>query len=77
MSQVGRAFAELTSVERHPVDPEHLRSEAGALVEDRKLPAENRLDGEAAAILETWAAQRKAGGHERRDRAAAKGQGHD
>ncbi|HEX9493778.1 MAG TPA: nucleoside deaminase [Thermoanaerobaculia bacterium] len=74
MSQVGRAFAQLTPAERHPIDTERLRSEAGALVENRKMPAEKRLDGEAAAILETWAAQRKADSRERHDRDAAKGQ---
>jgi guanine deaminase len=60
MAQVGRAFANLTSVDRHPVDPDRLRSEAGALVADRRIPAEQHCASDAAAILETWAARRKA-----------------
>jgi guanine deaminase len=60
MAQVGRAFANLTSADRHPVDPDRLRLEAGALVADRRIPAEQHHASEAAAILETWAARRKA-----------------
>jgi tRNA(Arg) A34 adenosine deaminase TadA len=60
MVQVGRAFANLTSADRHPVDPDRLRSEAGALVADRRIPAEQHRDSEAAAILEAWAIRRKA-----------------
>ena len=58
----GHAFAKLTVADRHPVDTEYLRSEAGRLIADRRLPAERRLGGEAAAILETWATRRKADG---------------
>jgi tRNA(Arg) A34 adenosine deaminase TadA len=60
MAQVGRAFANLSSADRHPVDPERLRSEAGALVSDRRIPADQHRASEAATILENWAARRKA-----------------
>jgi guanine deaminase len=58
MAQVGRAFAELTFMDRHPVDPDRLRSEAGALVSDRHISAEQHRAPEAATILEAWAARR-------------------
>ena len=60
MTQAGRAFAYLTPAERHPIDTDRLRAEAGALVEDRKMPAEQKMGAEAVAILEQWAAARKA-----------------
>jgi guanine deaminase len=58
MAQVGRAFANLTSADRYPVDPDRLRSEAGALVADRRISAEQYRAPEAAAILEAWAVRR-------------------
>jgi guanine deaminase len=60
MAQVGRAFANLTSADRHPVDLDRLRSEAGALVADRRIPAEQHCAAEAEVILETWGARQKA-----------------
>ncbi|RZI93424.1 MAG: nucleoside deaminase [Variovorax sp.] len=60
MAQAGVAFDGVTMVERHPIDVEALRAEAGAPFEARALPAEQRRDAEALAILEAWAATRKA-----------------
>ena len=60
MSQAGAAFDGVTMLERHPIDVEALRAEAGAPFEARALPAEQRRDAEALAILEAWAATRKA-----------------
>lgn len=55
MAQAGAAFASLSRAQRHPVDPDALRAEAGATVECRALPAEQHRDAEAAAILAAWA----------------------
>jgi tRNA(Arg) A34 adenosine deaminase TadA len=60
MKQAGRAFADLTPAERHPIDTDALRRVAGALVEERAMPAHQHMDGEAVAILDAWAAARKA-----------------
>jgi guanine deaminase len=59
MSQAGAAFASLTRRERHPIDVDKLRAEAGALVEDRAMPAQQAMDGEAVAILDSWVKARK------------------
>jgi guanine deaminase len=60
MGQAGRAFAGLTPVERHPIDPEALRGAAGALVGDRPMPSQQAMDTDAVTILDTWAKARKA-----------------
>lgn len=60
MSQAGIAFASLTRDERHPIDPALLIAEASAPVDKRRMPAEQRLDVEAVAILDEWAAHKKA-----------------
>ncbi|WP_413991776.1 nucleoside deaminase [Labrys okinawensis] len=59
MAQAGDALAGLTREQRHPVDVDRLRREAGATVDKRAVPAEQHLDTEAAAILRTWAGTRK------------------
>lgn len=61
MDQAGAAFAGLTRAQRHPVDPDALRAEAGAPVERRSLPAERHRAAEAAAILAAWGERRKGG----------------
>jgi tRNA(Arg) A34 adenosine deaminase TadA len=61
LPQAGRAFAELTPAERHPIDLDQLRIKAGTLVENRKIIAAQKLDGEAVAILKAWASSRKTG----------------
>lgn len=60
MDQAGSAFAGLTKAQRHPVDPDALRAEAGLPVESRSLPAEQHLDAQAAVILAAWGERRRA-----------------
>ncbi len=60
LDQAGAAFDGLTRAHRHPVDVDLLRAEAGAPVDRRRMPAEQRLDGEATVILRDWASKRKA-----------------
>ncbi|CAN7653303.1 nucleoside deaminase [Variovorax sp. LjRoot84] len=60
LAQSGQAFAGLPTEARHPIDIEDLRAEAGAPIERRTLPAEQKMDREAVQILATWAASKKA-----------------
>ncbi|GJE27840.1 nucleoside deaminase [Methylobacterium organophilum] len=60
MEDAGTAFAGLTRAQRHPVDPDALRAEAGAPVEQRALPAEQHGAPQAAAILDAWGARLRA-----------------
>jgi hypothetical protein len=41
------------------IDVEALRIESGATLAQRRLPAEQRMDGEAVRILAEWAATRR------------------
>lgn len=59
--QSGEAFKGVTVKARHPIDVDALRAEAGAPLALRRLPAEQKLDGEAVQILSDWAATRRAG----------------
>jgi guanine deaminase len=59
MDQAGTALAGLSKAERHPIDPDMLRAEAVAPVDQRVMPAEQSLDAPAVAILVEWAARRK------------------
>ncbi|QNK71192.1 nucleoside deaminase [Variovorax sp. PAMC26660] len=60
LAQSGEAFAGLSVAARLPIDVEVLRLEAGATLEKRALPAEQKLAGEAVRILSDWAATRRA-----------------
>lgn len=60
LAQSGQAFEGVTVEARHPIDVEALRAEAGAPLDGRRLPAEQKLDGEAVRILAEWAATRRA-----------------
>lgn len=60
LAQSGQAFEGVTVEARHPIDVEALRAEAGAPLDERRLPAEQKLDGEAVSILAEWAATRRA-----------------
>jgi len=60
LAQSGQAFEGVTVEARHPIDVEALRAEAGAQLDERRLPAEQKLDGEAVRILAEWAATRRA-----------------
>ena len=61
MQDARTALAGLAASQRHPIDPEILRAEAGAPVDARRLPAEQALSGKAADVLVAWAAKRQAG----------------
>jgi len=60
LAQSGEAFEGVSFAARHPIDVEALRIEAGATLEKRKQPAEQKLDREAVQILSDWAAPRRA-----------------
>jgi guanine deaminase len=60
MSHVGHAFAGLTMADRHPINPDDLRAEAGAPVENRRVRSEQHEAAKATAILEAWAQQQLA-----------------
>jgi guanine deaminase len=60
LGQATALLAPLTPAERHPLDCDLLRSEAGATVHDRKMPAEQSLDSDAVAVLGQWVAKVKA-----------------
>jgi guanine deaminase len=59
MEQAGVAFVSLTKAERHPIDTRLVRAEAGAPVTQRQMPAEQHLDAEAVAVLDSWVQQKK------------------
>jgi len=59
LEQSGQAFAGLSVEARHPVDVEALRSEAGAPLQGRAMPAEQKLDAEAVEVLQAWAVARR------------------
>lgn len=58
LEQSGAAFEALTAAQRHPIDCEALRAEAGATLAERRMPSEQHLAGPAIAVLKQWAAQR-------------------
>jgi tRNA(Arg) A34 adenosine deaminase TadA len=60
LGQAGPIFDPLPLGERFPIDCDHLRAECGSTVDHRALKAEQKLDGEAVAILQAWAAPRLA-----------------
>lgn len=60
LAQSGEAFEGVSVAARHPIDVEVLRIEAGAALESRSLPAEQKLAAEAVQILSDWAATRRA-----------------
>jgi len=59
LDQSGAAFAGVTRAARHPIDVLELRAESGKPTAGRKMPAEQKLDAEALAVLEEWASTRK------------------
>ena len=61
LSQSGAAFEGLPMSARHPIDVHLLRAECGALVGQRRMPAEQKLADDAVAILKAWADPRKPG----------------
>jgi guanine deaminase len=59
LAQSGEAFEGVSVAARHPIDVEVLRIEAGATLEKRALPAEQKLAAKAVWILLDWAASRR------------------
>ncbi|HET7867716.1 MAG TPA: nucleoside deaminase [Burkholderiaceae bacterium] len=58
LAQSGEAFAGLTPAQRHPIDCDALRAEAGSSIAARRMPAEQKMAPEAIAVLTAWANQR-------------------
>ena len=59
LAQSGAVFEGVPAAARHPIDVEALRAEAGAPLERRQLPAEQRMADEAVQVLADWAEARK------------------
>lgn len=60
LAQSGEAFEGVPVAARHPIDVDALRAEAGAPLEARAMPSEQKMDREAVAVLQAWAAGRRA-----------------
>ncbi|RYF68775.1 MAG: nucleoside deaminase [Comamonadaceae bacterium] len=58
LSQSAEAFAAVSPAARHPIDVDSLRVEAGAPLQTRRVPAEQRRHADAVQILQAWAASR-------------------
>jgi tRNA(Arg) A34 adenosine deaminase TadA len=61
LAQSGAVFEGVPAAARHPIDVEALRAEAGAPLERRQLPAEQRMADDAIQVLSDWAEARKLG----------------
>lgn len=59
LAESGAAFRGLSNAQRHPIDVEALRAEAGAPLGQRLLPSEQHLAPQAIEVLQTWAEPRK------------------
>jgi len=59
LAQSGAAFEGLPVAQRHPIDVDALRAEAGAPLQARRLPATQHLASQAIAVLDAWAGPRK------------------
>jgi len=59
LAQSGEAFEGVPVEARHPIDVDELRTEAGAPLEARTMPSEQKMDREAVAVLEAWASRRR------------------
>jgi tRNA(Arg) A34 adenosine deaminase TadA len=55
LAQSGAAFEGVSVAARHPIDVDELRAEAGAPLDARTMPAEQKMDDEAVAVLRQWA----------------------
>lgn len=60
LEQSGQAFEGVSHADRHPIDCEALRVEAGAPPSARRLAGEQHLPEQALVVLKAWAAQRVA-----------------
>jgi len=59
LAQSGAAFEGVPAAARHPIDVDALRAEAGAPLDRRQPPAEQRMAAEAIQVLSDWAVARK------------------
>jgi len=59
LAQSGAAFEGVPVAARHPIDVEALRAEAGAPLERRQPPAQQRMADDAIQVLSDWAVARK------------------
>lgn len=59
LEQSGAAFEGMPVAQRHPIDVEALRAEAGATLDARRLPSEQQMAEQAVDILQKWADPRK------------------
>jgi guanine deaminase len=59
LAQSGQAFEGVSAANRHPIDVEILRREAGSPLSGRSMPYQQVMDAEAVKILQQWAAPRK------------------
>jgi guanine deaminase len=57
LGQAGEALAGLPASKRHPIDVDHVRSEAGTAMGQRRMPAEQHRATEAVSILKEWASR--------------------
>ena len=59
LDQCGAAFEGLPVTQRHPIDVDALRAEAGAGLNARRMPSEQKMADPAVEILRAWAHARK------------------
>ena len=59
VGQSGRILAALGARRRRPFTIEGMRAQVGLPVEQRQMPAAQKLDDAAVAVLEAWAAKRQ------------------
>ncbi|MEO8278501.1 MAG: nucleoside deaminase [Ideonella sp.] len=61
LEQSGRVLDGLSAGARPPIDVHALRTEAGATLEARRMPAEQHQADQAISILDDWAGRQRAG----------------
>lgn len=60
MAQSGAVLGDLPTAARFPIDVDNMVHECGRTVKERRMPAAQHRDTEAAAILSDWAERAKA-----------------
>jgi tRNA(Arg) A34 adenosine deaminase TadA len=58
IAQSSRILAPLGERRKRPIGPLAMRAQVGLAIEQRAMPAVQKLDGDAVAVLEAWVAQR-------------------
>jgi tRNA(Arg) A34 adenosine deaminase TadA len=61
MAQAGAALGTLSPTQRHPIDVDRLRADAGRPAPAGSIPSEQALDQDATEVLNAWADLRRAG----------------